>query len=629
MLTVFAGCIIPVSAIDTLKFYTIDEISITQSRVKYYSEDKKVTCIDSMSMMIYKHADLGQLLSSEMPLNIRQYGAEGSITMVTARGLRADHTQLNWNGIPINSLTSGDNDLSMVPAGLIDEISLNFGAPGSLYGSGTFGAAIDVSNQPDWNNRINLDFAYQRGSFQSNKYKLNVKAGNKRIQYHLGAQYNKAENEFTPPGTDIYIKNNSFSSTGIMQNLFLNLPKNYQIQAGIWLQFKNKELPGYVNPRFPSYGYQNDSAFRTYLTWSKRFEKSKINFLSAYINDYMRYRYKPDMNDEQYFVNSTYNTKRFYNEASYKYYFLSGLTVDFGGLFQHATSDVSNYTQKVYEERFSIYSAAKYNLKSIILNASIREEIVDERKPKLLYSAGFKYKYNPFASVAGNFSNKYRTPTFNERYWRPGGDPDLLPETGWSTEMTFNNSFIKGLSTLSLNNTLFYTKLNNLVQWISGTELRPVSEKKVASSGYEFSADYRYKNQLITVETNLNYVFSRSVIKDHVTNKGLIGNYLIYAPVHSANINFIIRHSDFFSGFNTNFIGKQYTTENNDNKESIIKPFSISNFHVGANLKFRGTINSMIFTISNVFNTEYEVVKSYYMPGRAYYLSVSFGLNKI
>ncbi|NJK87452.1 MAG: TonB-dependent receptor plug domain-containing protein [Bacteroidales bacterium] len=145
-------------AADSLKIYAIDEVSVTHSRGNYFSDDKKILVVDSLSMSLYKHGDLGQLLSGTLPVNIRQYGAEGSVSMISVRGLRANHVQVNWNGISLNSVTTGDNDLSLIPTGLVDEISYNSGAPGSLYGSGTFGAAVEVVNKPDWNNRFGFDF---------------------------------------------------------------------------------------------------------------------------------------------------------------------------------------------------------------------------------------------------------------------------------------------------------------------------------------------------------------------------------------------------------------------------------------------------------------------------------------
>ena len=33
-----------------------------------------------------------------------------------------------------------------------------------------------------------------------------------------------------------------------------------------------------------------------------------------------------------------------------------------------------------------------------------------------------------------NFSRNFRAPTLNERYWQPGGNPDLEPEESYNIE---------------------------------------------------------------------------------------------------------------------------------------------------------------------------------------------------
>ncbi|NJK87453.1 MAG: hypothetical protein HC906_17205 [Bacteroidales bacterium] len=144
------------------------------------------------------------------------------------------------------------------------------------------------------------------GSFNSNKYNLKINTGNKWIQFHLGLQYNKANNDFTPPGSDFTIHNNTFEGKGIMQHIFLKLPRQNQISSGIWIHFKDKELPNYTNPRFPSYARQNDSAFRAYIHYTKVFKNARFNLNTAYSGDKLLWRYKPDVNQENFSIRSNF-----------------------------------------------------------------------------------------------------------------------------------------------------------------------------------------------------------------------------------------------------------------------------------------------------------------------------------
>ncbi|NJK87454.1 MAG: TonB-dependent receptor [Bacteroidales bacterium] len=187
----------------------------------------------------------------------------------------------------------------------------------------------------------------------------------------------------------------------------------------------------------------------------------------------------------------------------------------------------------------------KNKYEKLILNGSIREEFVENRKPVFLYSAGTHFMVSKKFSLKGNFSNKYRTPTFNERYWNPGGNPNIAPETGYSGELSACYTAYKEYHSLSLSNSLFFSKVNDLVQWVSDPVTRPVSEKKVSSAGYELNGRYVYKKSQISIESNFSYTFSNAIIQDHATRENLIGKTLIYSPQHILNQSTYIHFSDF------------------------------------------------------------------------------------
>jgi iron complex outermembrane receptor protein len=79
---------------------------------------------------------------------VKSYGAPGNLTSLSFRGTLSNHTQITWNGFPLNNPTTGDADLSLIPLTIADKVSLVYGASGSLYGGGTFGGSVDLISSP-------------------------------------------------------------------------------------------------------------------------------------------------------------------------------------------------------------------------------------------------------------------------------------------------------------------------------------------------------------------------------------------------------------------------------------------------------------------------------------------------
>ena len=88
------------------------------------------------------------------------------------------------------------------------------------------------------------------------------------------------------------------------------------------------------------------------------------------------------------------------------------------------------------------------------------------------------------ASVARN----YHQPTLNDLYWQPNGNPELLPEMGFTMEagMDYQKSF--GNQRLKTGLTWYRSLIENWIMWIpsSRMNLEPINIKEVLSTGLEY-----------------------------------------------------------------------------------------------------------------------------------------------
>ena len=128
--------------IDTI---SIPEVKVVKSRTSFYKDDQKVLFIDSVLIARTFSSNLDELISKSGAINVYGYGGTGSLSSISLRGTGSAHTNVMWNGFPINSITTGTVDLSLIPASFFNNIRLVYGSSGSLYGSGAFGGSIELN----------------------------------------------------------------------------------------------------------------------------------------------------------------------------------------------------------------------------------------------------------------------------------------------------------------------------------------------------------------------------------------------------------------------------------------------------------------------------------------------------
>ncbi|MFN8167076.1 MAG: TonB-dependent receptor [Bacteroidia bacterium] len=66
---------------------------------------------------------------------------------------------------------------------------------------------------------------------------------------------------------------------------------------------------------------------------------------------------------------------------------------------------------------------------------------------------------------SGNFGNVFRLPTVNDLYWIPGGNPDLLPETGTTGEIGLH--LLNTQLSMQRSSVAYFDKhINNWIAWV-------------------------------------------------------------------------------------------------------------------------------------------------------------------
>ena len=100
----------------------IPEVHLIENRLDLHKIGTQQLIIDST--LIKNSNSLSDLLRQHGPIFVKEYGA---LSTAFFRGTSAAHTQLLWNGIPLNSLSTGIVDLGLFPTNIFTEIKFYTG----------------------------------------------------------------------------------------------------------------------------------------------------------------------------------------------------------------------------------------------------------------------------------------------------------------------------------------------------------------------------------------------------------------------------------------------------------------------------------------------------------------------
>lgn len=617
----------------------ISPVIISKARINFYTEDNKSISIDSIELARNSSVNLGELLLQNSTLNVTSYGGSSSVSSISFRGTGSNHTRITWMGFPVNSLTTSGADLSLIPVGFYDNISLVYGTSGSLHGSSSIGGSINLENRTDWTNRVNGSLSAEMGSFGYQRYGVAIGVGNKLIQYRITGFYNRSKDDFWYIDQDKSgnpkqrLDHNRNLSFGILQDLSLKFSDNNTVELGLWYLNKKKEIPEILGSYGTSNQMQKDSTLKGYIKWNKRSARTNLILKSAYFMDYLRYTDKLDPSDENYIVDSKIKSHSILNDVNFRWYLNNSVSFDIGGTYSYLTAQTENYASNPKESEGEIFGGVKAKLGLLVSNVTIRKVFTPYKDPDLLYSAGIKItSRSNRISTRLNLSNKFRTPGFNEKYWQPGGNPDLLPEKGWGMNLGTEWFVWKSQNEtgqLCIDADLYSMKISNWIQW-TPTEVNniwsPLNYKEVWSRGIESSLNISNTWGNLTGMFKTGYSFTRSTATDMYGNAGNIGAQLKYVPLHSANGTLSVTYKRYYLSLYNKFSGKRFTTEENDPTEHMA-PFIVSNLLAGI---MAGKNKEIVIQlrITNLFNINYQVIRSYPMPGRGFYVTISANFSQ-
>lgn len=569
--------------------------------------------------------DLSTILSQHSTIFIKSYG-NGSLATPALRGTSASHTQVEWNGISINSPMLGMMNLSQVPVSQFNDVDILYGPATIAQTSGAFGGVINLVTNPDWKNKANILLGQTLASFSSYTTLAGVAVGNEKVQSVTKINYSSATNDF--PYFNEYLdstikqRNAEYSMGGISEEAFFRFSGKYFLTARVWYSENNTHIPPIsTNVRNEDQLVQKDRVIRSMLEGKILGKNNILTIRSALVDQFMSFTDSISKHQVYSWTNRVRWTFSGIKNLSFK----PGVDINYDWVFSDA------YDSRKTRSTVGAFAEFTYKLnKKVDLALVLREDMIDGKFLPLI--PGFGFEYRPFTKIDltlnANVSRNYRFPSLNDLYWKVYGDPNLKPETDYASETYMIYRFLSPRHKLFFETELtgYYSKMIDLITWapVEGNSSiwRPENKDEVLARGIEAGLNFWLEVWKGKISFDNNYSFCRSTVqKVELLQDASLGKQLIYVPVHSLNSTVTLKKDGFYLSYNFVFVSKRFTGKEN---ETFMPAYSLSNIIFGENVHINKIIVSLQLQINNLLNLDYQSIVNRPMPGRNFAISLKF-----
>jgi vitamin B12 transporter len=605
----------------------LKEIDVTAKKVTLSAHGKKFQVIDSITKQQFIFYNIGDLLSLNSPVFIKNYGP-GSISTSAFRGGSASHTGITWNGLNIQNGMLGQSDLSLIPSSLFENISVEYGGSSSLWGSGAVAGSIHLRNKFLFNKGITTKANVGAGSFGLFNSSAGIEHSSGKFISATRFYLQSSANDFLYRDTLDRIKpvkkqlHAAYSMRGVTQDLRWRVKENNLVSVSAWYNEAVREIPLF-NRQTISRPLQSDKNFKSSADWNYISGRTESNFKAAYFYDELFYDDKPYSIDSRNFLNTFIAENENIYTQSKQLSFTFGLnhtnyqakTKNYGGtrsLQKTAASAGSKWTTS--NERLSVYSVVRAEH----FSAGV-----------LPITGNISAEYTPLKNLKAklNTARIYRQPTLNELYWIPGGNPEILPEQGYTTEGDLSWFHSKNNFEFAIGSSAYLRFIDNWILWLPSNNFStPVNIQKVFSRGTETNTKITYRNESFFLSATCLSAYVLSTVEENRQENGnTLHRQLIYTPRYTINSNITAGIHKFSAVLYHQYMGYRFISSDNRN---WLPPYHYFSARVNYKLRAGQTALILFAACNNLTNTNYRIMAGRPMPLRNFELGISLINNK-
>ncbi|MBL7920289.1 MAG: TonB-dependent receptor [Bacteroidia bacterium] len=597
-------------------------VEVTTNKNDLSQIGKKTEAIDSIIKQQFKLNSIGDVLSLNTPIFIKNYGP-GQLATTAFRGGNASQTAILWNGFNVQNAMLGQSDLSLMPSFLFEDIGVEYGGSSSLWGSGAVGGSIHLKSKTLFNQGFKTYVGLGGGSFGVKNINTGILYSGKRFIssskiYNSLAQNNYAYKDTSDKEPPVkYQKNAAYNFIGFMQELKFLINARQNLSVNSWVNVNKRRLPAF-NASADSKTYQYDNATRISANWSYINSNFRSVVKAAFFED--RINYTDSLTS--LFSKSKTHTIIAENENYINWHHHQ---LNFGLNYTSSKAFTSNYDGTKTLDRFSFLIGNRFSLmqNKWLSYVSARAEYFSVGKLPITGNLSTEYNFTKYFSLMASTAKVYRQPTLNELYWLPGGNINLKPEQGYTFEGSANYKTQINNFSFFVAGAVFSRKINNWILWVPGADGNPspINLQHVWSRGTETTWKITYVKDKFVAKLNVLTAYVLSTIEaDKQENSNTVNKQLIYTPRYTVNANMLIGYNKAAITFYDQYIGYRFTTSDNS---QWLNPYQIASLRLNYSIDAKFIDLILFAACNNLFNKSYTILSGRPMPLRNYEFGIT------
>lgn len=600
--------------------------------------------------------DISDALHRLPGINIRDYGGAGGMKTVSVRGFGTTHTGVIYDGIVLSDCQSGKIDLSRYSLDNVGSLSLIVGDNSDIFVPAKASASaasiiISTMSVPGAQDSLwHLTGQMRFGSFGTyNPYVKIGKSITPKFSFSAIGEYTHARNNypFTLKNGILVTRerrNNSMmnSAHGEINTRWRITPAS-TLDAKVYYYDNNRELPGPVILYNPiCHEKLRDRNFFGQLTY-KNLSLSKFSFqgLAKFNWDASLYhdedgKYPGGVLDEDYYQREVYvsgsalyvptDKLAFNYSADYFYNNLTTNQMEVVGPWRHSV--LQSFTGKFQNS----WLLATARLLWSIYDNGVKEGISskDENKLSPSLSVSVQPMRNRLFFIRASYKNIFRMPTFNETYYFRMGSTSLKPEDTdqFNLGLTWQYNSADWLNALVLTGDVYYNNVKdkivalptNMFIWT----MTNMDKARAFGADVTASATFNIARRQSLVFAG-NYSWQRVQPRTSPTDPDY-NKQVAYTPIHSGAASLSWENPWVNVVVHTTGASDRYGT-NSNLPITRIKGYMEMGAALIRSFKIKRNTIDLRFDLTNILDTQYEIVGNYPMPGRAWKFTVTYKYN--
>ncbi|MFD0797754.1 TonB-dependent receptor plug domain-containing protein [Maribacter chungangensis] len=572
----------------------LEEVVVSDSRLERYADGHKVTVLKDS--VIKRN---GLFLTALLNFNSNIYFKENGLGMVSSpafRGTNASHTAVIWNGININSQLTGQTDFNTINPFNYSSVGIRSGGGSVQFGSGAIGGSVHLNNDLKFEKHINHQVFTGYGSFDTRSINYSTSFGSEKWSSTVGVNYNSSDNDYRYLETDARNINGEFEHVNLNANAgyILNDKNSLRLYHQSFIGDRNLSgnLVAVGRSRF------KDNQHRTQLEWVNFFKSGVGRLKLAYLHEDFKYFENKDSDTFSEGKVTTLLARYAVDLELSKSFRLNSYIEynNFRALGSNFDAPQRNDAAVTAVLKHTVNNKTRYNF-------SLRQDVSSDFNAPLVFAWDGSFDIGKNYRVQLNGSRNFRMPTFNDLYWTPGGNLNLVPEQSYQVDLGHRLRW----DSLTFKLNTYYIQTENMIRWLPNVNgfWSPNNVDEVRIYGLESEVAFQKsigENQLIRLNGNYAYTVSEDKAS---------GVQLIYVPFHRANAsiaysiaNLGVFYQHLYNG-SVSIIGGE------------LDGYQVANAGLSYTIPTKQKLEYRIgVTINNLFNTYYENIALRPMPNR-------------